>query len=207
MASLDDKDRLDFFQSSKRGRVLRAMTLNDITYWGADAFIFVIYALYVVNNVEGGSATHVGISIFAYYFVRAILSIPVGQFFDKHLGHLDELYGLAFTSFMAGVVYISMSQVGELWFVYAAMITMGFVSAVNLTSWKVLFYGNVAKDEYGQTIGIYTTATSIIYALTAALGGVIGDFLGFDKVLLFGGIVAFVGGFIPLMIREHIKRK
>lgn len=196
----------DFLQPSKRGRILRAMTLNDITYWGADSFIFVVYALYIVNVVEGGSATHVGVTIFTYYFVRALLSIPIGQYFDKHCGYLDELWGLSLTSFATGAIFIFMSQTTELWHIYLAMALLGVMRAINLTSWNVLFYNNIEKEEYGQTVGIYQTAVAIVYALATALGGITGDFLGFEIVLLAGGIVVFFGGFIPITVRQYFLK-
>lgn len=207
MAILEDRDKLDFYQNSKRGKILRAMTINDISYWASDAFVMIIFALFVVNFIEGGTASHVGFAAFGYFVVRALASIPVGQFFDSHKGHLDELYGLALTSFTAGTLYMLLSQSSELWQLYLVMVLLGFVSAVNLTSWRVLFYNNIDKKEYGQTVGIYQTATAISYALAGALGGVIGEFFGFDTVLLFGGLVMFCGGLIPLMLRQHFQRR
>lgn len=200
------KHKVDFYQNSPRGKVLRAMTLNDITYWGADAFIVVIFALYVVNFIEGGSATHVGFAFFVYNLMRALLSIPVGQFFDRHRGYVDEVWGLAITSFAAGSVYMLLSQASQLWHLYAAMLALGFISAVNLTSWKVLFYNNIEKKEYGQTVGIYQTAVAVAYSLAAALGGIVGDRFGFDIVILLGGIVMFIGGFVPLTMNRYFKK-
>ncbi|MCH7598100.1 MFS transporter [Patescibacteria group bacterium] len=207
MLAGEDKNKIDFYQSSPRGKILRAMTLNDITFWGADAFIFVIYALYVVNFIEGGSATHVGITIFIYYFTRALTSISVGKFFDIHKGYFDEIWGLTLTSFITGSVYMLLSQASLLWHIYIAMVILGFISAVNLTSWRVLFYNNIDQKEYGQTVGIYQTAVAIAYGLAAALGGIMGDRFGFDVVIFVGGLVMFVGGIVPLMVKRHILIK
>jgi len=202
-----NRNKIDFYQSSPRGKMLRAMTLNDVAYWGADAFIFVIYALYVVNFIEGGSATHVGITIFIYYFTRALSSISVGKYFDTHKGYFDEFWGLTLTCFITGSVFMLLSQASLLWHVYFAMIVLGFVSAINLTSWKVLFYSNIEKKEYGQTIGVYQTTVAVAYGLAAALGGITGDLFGFDVVIFVGGLVTFVSGFSPLMVKHYFLEK
>ncbi len=181
------------------------MTLNDVTYWGSDSFIAVIFALFVVNFIDGGTAAHVGFAFFAYNFTRALASMPVGQFFDKHKGYLDEVYGLAFTSFVTGAVYILLSQATQLWHLYLAMIVLGVISAVNLTSWRVLFYGNIEKNEYAQTVGVYTTLLAISYSLAGALGGIIGETFGFDKVVLIGGVIVFLGGLIPITVQQYFK--
>lgn len=207
MAIPENRGRLDFYQNSKRGKILRAMTINDISYWASDAFVMIIFALFVVNFIEGGTASHVGFAVFGYFVVRALVSIPVGQFFDSHKGYLDELYGLALTSFTAGTLYMLLSQSTQLWQLYVAMVLLGFISAVNLTSWRVLFYNNIEKKEYGQTVGIYQTATAISYAFAGALGGVIGEFFGFDTVLFFGGLAMFCGGFVPLVLRQYFQQR
>lgn len=203
----EDRGKIDFYQNSSRGKILRAMTLNDITYWGADAFIVVIFALYVVNFIDGGSATHIGFAFFVYNLIRALSSIPIGQFFDKHRGYIDEIWGLTITSFAAGFTYILLSQASQLWHLYAAMFALGLISAVNLTSWKVIFYNNIEKEEYGQTIGIYQTAVAIAYSLAAALGGIAGDRFGFDVVIFIGGIVMILGGFVPLTVKQYLRKK
>lgn len=207
MDSGGNKNKIDFYQNSPRGKILRAMTLSDVTYWGADAFIVVIFALYVVNFIEGGSATHIGFSFFVYFFVRALLSIPIGQFFDKHCGYIDEIWGLTITGFIAGSIYMLLSQASQLWHLYLAMLALGFISAVNLTSWRILFYNNIDKEEYGQTVGIYQTVIGISYALAVALGGIAGDVFGFDTVLLIGGMVMFIGGFMPITVKQYFKKK
>ena len=206
MAFTEDRDKLDFYQNSKRGKILRAMTINDISYWASDAFVMIIFALFVVNFIDGGTASHVGFAAFGYFLVRALTSIPIGQFFDSHKGYLDELWGLAFTGFVAGSLYILLSQSTQLWQLYIIMLLLGFVSAVNLTSWRVLFYNNIDKQEYAQTVGIYQTAAAVSYALAGALGGVIGEFFGFDTVLFVGGLIMFCGGFIPLMVQQYFRR-
>lgn len=207
MGYLDKSKRIDFYQNSKRGKILRAMTLNDITYWGSDSFIFVIFALYVVEFIPGGSATHVGLSWFVYEGTKALLSIPVGQFFDKHKGYIDEIWGLTIASFLAGTTYMLLSQATQLWQLYVAMLVLGFFATINLTSWRVLFYNNIDKGEYGETVGIYQTLMSIGTALAVALGGIVGDRFGFDVVVLLGGFIIFVGGFVPLFVKQFFKKR
>ena len=199
--------RLKFFKNSRRGKILRAMTLHDVMFWSSDAFVTVIFALYVVQFIEGGNATHVGLSYFVYSLVRGLLSIPVGQFFDKHRGRIDEVWGLALASFGGGIVYILLSQAHEPWHLYVAMFAMGFFSLLDVMSWRVLFYTSLDKTEYAETVGIYETITMVTVSFAVALGGIAGDRFGFDMVVLFGGIMMFVGGFVPLMVRRFFDIK
>mgnify|MGYP002396401372 CR=1 FL=1 len=199
--------RNDFYQKSERGRMLRAMTINDITYWGSFSFISVIFALFVIEYIEGGSATHVGLAMMIYSVISAGFSIPAGRFFDTHKGYLDEVWGLALSGFLTGLIYIAMSFASQLWHLYVAMGMLGILASINMSSWRILFYNNIRKREYGETIGIYQTLFSIGEGGAMALGGFFGETFGFDAVIFWGGIAIFVGGFLPLLIRSYFSKR
>jgi predicted MFS family arabinose efflux permease len=206
MASFETPDRLDFYQDSKKGKMLRALTLNDVTFWATDAFIAVVLSLFVIGHIDGGSATHVGLGYLMYKGVAALLSIPIGRFFDKHRGHLDEVWGLAIANFVYGAAYIYLSFATQLWQLYLVMFILGCMSTVNLLSWRTLFFNTISKDEYTETVGTYQTMVFLCQGIALALGGLVGDNFGFDVVVLFGGIVIFCGGILPISIRYLVRR-
>ncbi len=183
------------------------MTMSDIFFWGSDAFIGVILILFVLNFIDGGSATHLGLAFLLYKAVAAVISIPVGRFFDKHPGYLDELWGLAMASFLAGMVYISLSFASELWQLYSAMFLLGITSVIQVLSWRTLFYNNIEHAEYSQTIGIYQAIFSFFQGVAIALGGFVGDTFGFSTAVFAGGVVIALGGLFPLSIRYLFAKR
>ena len=205
MNTLFHREKLDAYPDSKKGKIIQMMTLNDITYWATDSFVGVVLILFVLQFIEGGSATHFGLAFLVYKFVSAFFSIPIGRFFDRHHGHIDEIWGLVCTSIASGSVYVALSFGSELWHLYLAMGTLGFLSTVNLISWRTLFYNNIEVGEYGRTIGLYQTFMSIGQGCAIALGGLVADKFGFDTVVFFGGIVIMVGAFLPLSVKRFVS--
>jgi len=200
--------KIDFYdRDSGRGKVLRTMTLNDISYWASSAFINVVLILFVLEFIDGGSATHLGLAFLVYKGVQAALSVPVGRFFDTHCGYRDELWGLAFASFATGALYVALSFATDLWHLYVAMIALGVLSTINISSWRILFYNNVEKETYGETVGIYQSIMSIGEGVAIALGGFFGDTFGFDTVVFYGGIVIALGGLLPFGVRCFVSSK
>jgi MFS family permease len=197
---------LDFYGDSPRGRILRTMTMHDITYWATDAFIAVVLVLFVIQYINGGSATHVGLAFFLYRAVAAFTSFPVGRFFDSHRGYLDEVWGLAASSFIAGIAYVFLSFSHDLWQLYLAMVAIGFASVLQLTSWRTLFFNNIGKEQYSRTLGTYQTFFFLCQGVAVALGGLMGDTFGFNAVVFYGGIVVFLGGFLPLGIKYLVAK-
>ena len=200
------EDRIDFFQNSPRGTILRALTLHDITFWATYAFISVVFALFVVEFVGKGNAIHVGISLFLMQLAAALAAIPVGKVFDHYRGYLDEVYALAGASLIAGALYILLSFSTSVWELYILSVGIGIANVTDMVAWRALFYTNIEKEEYSETVGTYQTAMGVTSALAAALAGFIGEKFGFDTVILLGGIVIMIGGFLPLTIRSFFRK-
>lgn len=193
----------DFSSSSS---VIRTLTANDVVFWGADAFISVALALFVVSFIEGATVLNVGIALMIYRIVGALAAIQVGRWFDKQKGYIDEVWGLSSACFGAGVIYILLSFSTQIWQLYMAMLFLGIFSVVNLASWRILFYTHIAKEQFGQTVGVYQMLYSLGIGLFLAIGGFTGERFGFDKVLFFGGMIMIIGSVLPLFIRGYLNK-
>lgn len=198
--------RINFYRNTRRGKILRILTASDVTFWGTDAFISAIFILFAVQFIPGGSATHIGLAFLGNRLVNALSSIPIGNVFDRYKGQLDEIWSLTLVNFLTGFLYIGLSFATSLWQLYVAMLLLGFFSAVNLAAWRVVFYGNISKNEYGQTVGVYQTFISIAQGIALALGGWLGDTVGFDKAVLLGGVVIASGSFLLFSIMHFFKK-
>lgn len=192
---------------SKRSQVVRTLTANDVIFWGSDAFISVALALFVVTFIEGATILNVGIALMIHRVVGAIAAVPIGRWFDTHKGYIDEVRGLSFACLAAGFCYIMLSFATAIWQLYLAMLFLGFFSTVNLAAWRILFYNNVGKKNFGQTVGVYQMLFSLGIGLFLAVGGFTGDRYGYDTVLMLGGFLMIFGSLLPLLIRGYFEPK
>lgn len=192
---------------SRRAQIVKMLTANDIIFWGSDAFISVALALFVVSFIEGATVLNVGIALMIYRVANALSALPIGRFFDRHRGLLDEVTGLSVACFSTGVLYVLLSFSTHVWQLYVAMLGLGFFTAVNLTSWRILFYSHINQEQMGQTMGVYQMMYSLGVSLFLALGGFAGERFGFDRVLLFGGLVMMIGSALPFLIRGYFTGK
>ena len=194
---------LSFFRV-KTGKVLSALTLNDAAFWGADAFVAVVFALFITEYI-GGSAVDVGLAFGLYRATRALLSIPVGQFLDQHKGHLDEYYTLMLSGAVTGFAYISMFYAFDMWHVYAGMILIGIGHTLNLSSWKILFYSNIPDGQEGSVIGVYETIMQVVYALAIIVAGFVGDTYGFQWTMFYAGLATITASIVLIIVRAQRK--
>lgn len=192
---------------SKKATIVRTLTGNDIIYWGADSFISVALALFVVTFIDGATVLNVGIALMIYRIVNALASLPIGRFFDRHKGLLDEATGLSLACLASGTIYVLLSFSTEVWQLYLAMVALGFSAAINLASWRILFYSHVDREQMGQTMGIYQMLYSLGVSFLLALGGFVGEQFGYAQVLFYGGLLMMIGSMLPFLIRGYFTDK
>lgn len=192
---------LQIFKGEKSS-ILSALTFNDATFWGADIFVGVVFALYITQNIAGGTAIHVGLVLGLYRIVRAFFAIPIGRYLDKHRGHIDEYFFLLGSGFLVGITYMFLFFASELWHVYLGIAVIALGHAIDIGSWKVLFYSNLPDDAKGEVIGIYTTIMQIVYALAIVTAGFVGEIYGFEWTLLFAGILTILASLMLLFISD-----
>lgn len=190
----------------RRTNIVKILTANDVTVWGADAFISVALALFVVSSIEGATVLNVGIALMIHRIVGAVASVPIGRWFDSHKGFIDEVYGLTFASVSAGFVYILLSFSTQIWQLYVAMFFLGIIAVTNFASWRILFYSNIEKGQLGQAVGVYQMLFSFGIGLFLVVGGFAAEKFGYRWVLMMGGLIMIFGSLLPLMIRGYLKK-
>jgi MFS family permease len=193
--------------ADRHSSIIKTLTANDVAFWGADGLISVVLALFIVSFIPGATVLNVGIALMINRTMSALAAIPLGRLFDKHRGHLDEVWGLALACFATGGIYLLLSFATAVWQLYVAMFFLGISYAVNLASWRILFYSNVRKREFGVEMGIYQTAYSFGVALFMAIGGFAGERFGYERVLMFGGLLMMCGSILPLLIRSYFSKR
>ncbi len=181
------------------------MTLDDMFFWGADRLFGVIFSLYVVENITGGSVMHIGFIFMLLYLINAFLSIPIGHFLDKHRG-VDEALLLSLSGFLAGISYILLAFAHNLWQVYLIVMFIGLAQTFNVNSWRSIFYSSIPNKERSETIGAYQTAMSLIRALIVALSGIFAEAFGFNFIFFVSGAMALLAGVFPLFIKNLVEQ-
>ena len=196
--------KIQFYKHDKKGYILRMLTFDDVSFWGAEALMSVIFALYVVQNITGGSATHVGLSLTVRQIVIAFCSIPIGRFLDKHKGYVDEVYFLSIAGFLAGISYFFFAFSNSIWQLYILMAIIGLTHSLSMNAWRSLFYETVDKSERGETQGVYQSVMSVAGALLVGLGGIMADKFGYQTIIFIVSGMTIIGGFLPLMIKKMV---
>lgn len=195
-------------------RIIIFLTLSDFAILTGFSFLAPIFAVFILGNIQGGTLETVGFATSIQVFSKAMLEYPIARFLDKKRGDMDEFYCMVAGSLMICIVpllYLVIKTPNELYFV---QFIYGIATAMAYPSWMSLFTRHAEKEREGSQWALYATAIGIGTAISAALGGMIGERYGFESVFLIVfamavvGTISLIGIYEPLRIRhEHHKMK
>lgn len=195
-------------------RIIKYLTISDFAILTGFSFVAPIFAVFVLQNIEGGSLETAGFAISIQVFAKVLLEYPIARYLDKRRGDLDEFYFMVMGSVAISIIpllYLSIKTSDQL---YLVQFIYGIAAAMAYPAWMSLFTRHAEKEREGSQWAFYATIIGIGTAISAALGGVIGEKYGFPMVfwIVFAmsviGTVSLIGIYEPLRIRhEHHKIK
>lgn len=195
-------------------RIIKFLTLSDFAILTGFSFLAPIFAVFILGNIEGGTLETVGFATSIQVFSKALLEYPIARLLDKKRGDMDEFYCMVIGTFLICIVpllYLVIKTPIELYFV---QFMYGIATAMAYPAWMSLFTRHAEKEREGSQWALYATAIGVGTAISAAMGGMIGEKYGFTAVfwIVFAmsiiGAVSLIGVYEPLRIRhEHHKIK
>lgn len=185
-------------------RTLKLLIFSDIFVLTGFALISPIMAIFIKENLIGGSIAAVGIAATITTGLRCIL-----QLVFAHIAQPKHRYGMAFagTLFIAIVpfVYFFATSVTH---VYIGALIHGFGAGLANPAWFSLFANNLEKGKKGWEWSIYSSSVGIGTAIAAFVGSQLASKFGFTPVFIVVGILALVGCFILLgLTKAEMKDK
>lgn len=195
-------------------KIIKFLTLSDLAIMTGFSFLAPIFAVFILGNIKGGTLETVGFATSVQIFSKALLEYPIARLLDKKKGDMDEFYCMVIGSISISIVPLLYLVIENPIQLYAVQFIYGIATAMAYPAWMSLFTRHAQKEREGSQWALYATAIGVGTAISAALGGVIGEKYGFELVfwIVFAmsvvGTIALIGTYEPLRIHhEHHKIK
>lgn len=197
----------------RNNKIIRTLIASDIIILSSFALINPIFAIFVTQQIAGGTITAVGFATTIFLLVKSVLQVPIAQAVDRTLGETDDFVAVFIGSLMVSAVpfaYIFIGSVSQLYLVEAFH---GIGAALVYPAWNAIFTRHVDSDHAGVEWGTYSTLVGLGAAASAAVGGVLAQSLGFPIVFSVVGILSILGSglllyfFDDLRVEEERSRK
>ena len=187
-------------------RAIRILTISDILVVSGFGLIAPVFAVYLTEQIQGGSLEVVGFASTIYLLTKSLLQIPVAEYIDQKRGEKDDFYAM-----LIGAILISFTPLIYLFatspfHVYLAQVLYGIGGAFTYPSWLAIFTRHIDRNKEGFEWSVYYTATDLGGALTAALGGILAQNLGFRPLFLVVFVLSVLGSFLLLCVQQHMRK-
>lgn len=186
--------------------VIKILILSDFVIWSASNLIAPVFAIYLTENINGGSIEVVGLAAMIYLIFKSIFEVPVGMWIDRTKSEKDDLYSALLGTILTGMVYALFPVITEVWQVYVLQAILGVSAALAFPGWYSIFTRHIDKKKEAFEWSLYDVMLGLGMAFTAAIGAFMANRFGFNTVFYIISIATILGAFCLFLIRNKIRQ-
>lgn len=185
--------------------VIRYLILGDVVYYAGVGLLGPIFALFIVDKIEGGSAEIAGAAIAIFLLTKSLAQIPAGYIIDKVAGEKDDFWFMFGGLLAASVLQFMYLFVHTPFDLFLIQFLMGIALAFNFPSFMALFTRHISEKREATLWSIYYTLLDLLSAGAAAIGGILAIIFGFKIIIIAGSTIGIIGALLLLPVRNHLR--
>lgn len=188
-------------------KVIKILTLSDVALLTGLGFIAPIFAIFLTENIKGGSVEVVGFAAAIYWLVHSLTMVPFGRYLDKHPGEKDDLWFIVIGNILGAVAVFGYIFSRLPWHIYVLQGIYGLGMGMNLVGYTAIFTRHIDKNKEASEWGLRSSLVGIGSGVAGALGGVIAYNFGFNVLFVSCGIFIILSAFLLPLISKEMKPK
>lgn len=184
-------------------KALKLLIFSDVFVISGFGFISPILAIFIKDNLIGGTIVSAGIASAIFLITHSLLQILFAYKFNPK----DRIWMLWFGTGLIALVPFGYIFAKSIYHIFLIQFIYGIAAAFAYPSWSSLFTSNLEKGQRGFQYAIYSSSVGIATAITAGVGALIAEKIGFQWVFSFTGLFAIIGFLILLKLEKKILKK
>ncbi len=189
----------------KINRIIKYLIVSDLVFWSSWGLITPIFAVFIIEKIEGGSVFIVGMAAAVYWILRSFLRIPIGIFLDACPGEKDDYWFLVTGLFIAALVPFGFVFASLPLHIYLLQAVYAVGMAMTSSGWSAIFTRHIDKGRESTEWGMDATSIGFGIGIFGAVGGWAVTQFGFDPVFIVVGVFGLVGASFLLFLRKDIR--
>ncbi|PIR68474.1 hypothetical protein COU49_00855 [Candidatus Nomurabacteria bacterium CG10_big_fil_rev_8_21_14_0_10_35_16] len=189
----------------KINNTIKLLILSDIFTVTGFGLIDPILAIFIKDNLIGGTLFTAGIASSLFLITKSIIQLSFSKHVDTH-DDSDDLKWLIIGSIVITFVpfiYIFAKNISA---IFVAQIIHGIGSGLVYSTWVGLWSTHMDKNKESFEWGLYSTSVSIGAAISSTLGAGLAQLFGFRITFIITGILSLIGSLILLKLRQHYRK-
>lgn len=184
-------------------KVIQILILSDVVLFFAVGLFTPILAIYITNDIEGGSLTAVGTAVALYWVGRLVTTVPLSRFMDRTDGEKDEYYFMVIGTLITAVIFILFAASTKVWHIYALQLVFGMVNSMVVPAWRIMFTNHLDRERTGYYWSMEDVGLGVAIASSAFFGAILAQKFGFDFVLYIVAGLAVISSFVMATLKKY----
>ncbi|MEK6863252.1 MAG: MFS transporter [Nanoarchaeota archaeon] len=186
-------------------RVIKLLMLSDVFVLTGFGLVQPILAIFIKDNIVGGTIFAAGLASTMFLITKSAIQLPFSRYVDLHDDKIKWL--IVGTFFISCVPFIYILS-DHIYYIYAAEIVRGIGSGLAFPTWLGLWSTNLDKRKESFEWSLYSTLVSVGTAVTAAIGALVAEYVGFTATFILVGVLSLIGCMVLLKLQhEKVKQK
>ena len=185
-------------------RTMKLLMLSDIFVLTGFGLIQPILAIYVNQDIVGGSVLTAGIASAIFMLTKSLVQLPFSKYLDTHGRKAKWLIFGTLLMALVPLIYLTSRSIYQ---VFLAELIYGIGSGLAYPTWLGLWSVNLEKGKESFQWSLYSTSTGIGTAATGAAGAAIADLSGFTTTFLLAGLMCALGCLLLFYLESKMAEK
>jgi len=185
--------------------VIKYLILSDLAFWSAWGLVNPIFAIFIVDKIDGGSPFVIGIAVAIYWIIKSVAVIPISVLLDKLPSEKDDYFFLVVGLLVASLVPFGYVFAKLPWHIYLLQAIYGVGMAVSLSGWRAIFTRHIDKGREATEWSINDASYGLGIGIAGAISGWTVTRFGFNPVFIGAGIMGVIGAVLLLFLKNEIK--
>lgn len=185
-------------------KIIKFLMIYDILILTGFGLIEPILAIFFKENLVGGTILTAGIASTIFLIVKCLVQLPFSRYVDSH-GYATRLHWLMLGGFLTAIVPFIYVFSSKMYMIYVAQVIFGLGAGLAYPTWLGLWSTHLDKKKESFEWSLYSTLTGIGTALTALVGALLAQYVGFRTTFISVGVLS-LAGVISLFNLERKKR-
>ncbi len=191
-------------QKEKMDRTLILLTISDILVLSGFGLVTPILAIFIKEDLVGGSVAAAGIAVGIFWGLKSILQLPFSRIIDSRR---KKARFLIFGTFLIAFVPFIYILAKSVYHIYIAQAVYAIGAALAYPAWISLFTIHLNKKHRGFEWAIWSTGIGLGTGISAFIGAGLVSVIGFRAIFLIVGALSIIGMFILFFLDRSYERK
>ncbi|TSC91914.1 MAG: hypothetical protein CEN90_29 [Parcubacteria group bacterium Licking1014_17] len=186
-------------------RAIKKLVGFDFTINFAFGLLSPIFAVFVIENIQGSTLKVVGLSAMFYWIARVLTTIPFSRLMDRLDGERDEFYFIIIGAFIISTIPLFYLLARFPWHIYIIQFVYGVGNSMTVPAWRILFTDHIDRGKIGFEWSLDDVAVGLAVAISAYIGSFIADKYGFETVIVILSILGYVSTLLLLRLGKDAE--